>query len=151
MFRIDATHILKLSQTIFLGPRMTQLVQERNHRVIECPVFVFSRSASRVSILLLRRGKRAIAQIDRGEQKQDLTPRMINMEPEHGPLEDYLPLQASGFQVPACLKLRKSALQMNRISESLSESSSKALPPSTQTQSPHIKVQTQINLRSKTP
>ena len=29
-----------------------------------------------------------------------LTPDKINMEPEHGPLEDYFPLQTSGFQVP---------------------------------------------------
>ena len=26
--------------------------------------------------------------------------RKMNMEPEHGPLEDYSPLQLSGFQVP---------------------------------------------------
>ena len=29
-----------------------------------------------------------------------ITPGTINLEPENGPLEDYFPLQPSGFQVP---------------------------------------------------
>ena len=34
------------------------------------------------------------------QESEVTTPRKIKMEPENYPLEDYFPLQTSGFQVP---------------------------------------------------